>query len=114
MSKVPGLMFADDIVGTTPSRNNLVRMADHQSKWAVDNKMTAGISECGVIVIGKDETTQLLEATPERWELSGQQVPIVKEYHYLGLDIQPRLSIPHMITSRLKTEENMVAAIHPF
>ena len=31
---VPGLLFADDAVATTPSLDSLERMLDHLSEWA--------------------------------------------------------------------------------
>lgn len=110
MGKVAGLMFADDIVGLAPGRRKLVGMADHLGGWAADNEMTAGIPKCGVMVIGG--SMELLERTPSRWMLSGQQLPIVEECKYMGMNIGRSLHIPDMVASRLKSGKKLVGAVH--
>ncbi|CAM9581798.1 unnamed protein product [Sphacelaria rigidula] len=73
---VEGLMFADDLCIPTATR------------WARDNGMAVGINKCGIIVVGK--SIRVLRKEPERYQISGEAIPIVDSYKYLGDQIPGR------------------------
>ncbi|OMJ08754.1 Retrovirus-related Pol polyprotein from type-1 retrotransposable element R2 [Smittium culicis] len=76
--KIPGLLFADDLVLLADSevgiRENLLVV----EKWASDNEMSFGISKCDALAVGGSFEH------PDILELQEQRVPIVKKYWYLG------------------------------
>ncbi|OMJ08000.1 LINE-1 reverse transcriptase-like protein, partial [Smittium culicis] len=85
--KIPGLLFADDLVLLADSEVGLRENLLVVEKWANDNEMSFGISKCGALAVGGSfEHTNILE-------LQGQRVPIVKEYWYLGVLINDELDL---------------------
>lgn len=50
-TKIPGLLFADDLVTMAPNGETLVRMADHLSSWTTANEMAVIIRKCSVMVV---------------------------------------------------------------
>ena len=111
---VPGLVFADDAVATTPSIAALKDMLDHLSGWATDHFMRFGILKCGVMALGVHANHAALQAMAHRLTLGGERVPIVDEYRYLGAIIRSDMSIRRIIDDRIAKGERAAAALHPF
>lgn len=83
----PGLQFADDTIGLGGSLENLGKMCDHLTAWAVKWGMQFGIDKCGLIVLnGSVEQQVALDKAEIR--LGGQKVPVVLSYTYLGVEIR--------------------------
>ncbi|OMJ28581.1 LINE-1 reverse transcriptase-like protein [Smittium culicis] len=77
--KIPGLLFADDLVLLADSEVSIRENLLVVEKWASDNEMSFGISKCDALAVGGSFEH------PENLELQGQRVHIVKEYWYLGV-----------------------------
>jgi len=52
-TKIPGLLFADDLVAMTPSRSAMDRMVLHLQGWMEEHEMAVGIHKCGVMPWGR-------------------------------------------------------------
>ena len=110
--KVTGLLFADDLVLTAPNVESAEAMLHGLTQWLLVNEMAAGISKCGIMVVGG--TNEILEREPERWKLSGQTIPIVTEYRYLGVIIRQQIDVTEMMVERLESGRRLVAMTSPF
>ena len=111
---VPGLLFADDAVATTPSLDSLERMLDHLSEWARDHFMGFGILKCGLMALGRHSDPSALRARAPQLLLGGLPVPVVDEYRYLGVTIRSDMSVPHILADRLAKGQRAVAALRHF
>ncbi|OMJ16689.1 hypothetical protein AYI69_g7739 [Smittium culicis] len=102
--KIPGLLFADDLVLLADSevglRENLLVV-----KWANDNEMSLGISKYGALVVGGSFEH------PDILELQGQTVLIVKEYWYLGVLINDELDLLKFCRHKFEKAEACYANI---
>jgi len=86
-----GLLFADDLEGNGNSLQGMHYLAQLVGNWCYDWEMIIGISKCGVRCVGygdglmeeADKLHQQIEEDPPK--LSGQDIPVVDEYTYLGL-----------------------------
>ena len=79
-TRIPGLLFADDLVALSRSRKGIERMTRQVTEWTAENEMSVGIQKCGIMVVNKP--LSMLHQTPARWQIAGQLVPIVSEYTY--------------------------------
>ncbi|CAN0455222.1 unnamed protein product [Pylaiella littoralis] len=111
-TRVSGLLFADDLVAIASTRNRLAQLGDRLTKWLQENEMSAGIHKCGVMAIGV--STRRLSSTPDRWKLAGANLPIVREYTYLGLVFNRKLDVEVMMGNKLAAGARMVSAMAPF
>lgn len=110
--RVPGLLFADDLVCTTPNRMKTEQLNAHLSRWLRDNEMTVGIQKCGIMVVGGDQARLIRK--PERWKLGVQTIPIVEEYTYLGINFHRDLLTSSMMRGRLGGARELVRKMAPF
>lgn len=111
-SRVPGLLFADDLVAITPNKAKLAKMGDHLTQWLETNEMTAGIHKCGVMAIGRK--TSKLERTPDRWKIAGENLPIVRTYGYLGMNFNKKLDVRAMMAGKVESAGVLVDRMLPF
>ena len=76
---VGGMLFADDFVGISDSKERLQKLLDvvysYCSKW----KLRANVSKSAVMVFSKD-------AVNGCWKWGEYSLPIVSSYSYLGID----------------------------
>jgi hypothetical protein len=116
--KVSGALFADDAVGISPTILAAIKFCERVSAWCEINEMQVGIKKCGIMeVLSNLESAPILtEDHPHRvaLHLSGQPLPLVTEYKYLGLGITPRLLIRDLVKSRLKLGAISVHQLLPF
>ena len=77
---VSGMLFADDFVGISDSKESLQKLLDvvysYCSKW----RLRANVSKSAVMVFSKD-------AVNGCWKWGEYSLPIVSSYSYLGIDI---------------------------
>ena len=126
-----GLLFADDLVAMAKNRIQLQRQADVISEWCRTWEMRVGIKKCGVMCMGEyvgtektdDGVRRVMDPAAEREQrrlslnpirLTGQEVPVVEEYTYLGMLITRDVDMGVMATSRLAKAEKGLATIRPF
>ena len=112
--RVPGLLFADDLVGLAPTLDDTQVLCDHISGWCDENEMEVGIGKCGLMEFPASALDTRLADAPEPIQLQGQDVPLVKEYTYLGLQITPSLAIEDLTAPRLASGRKTVQSILPF
>ena len=76
---VGGILFADDFVGSSDSKESLQKLLDvvysYCSKW----RLRANVSKSAVMVFSKD-------AVNGCWKWGEYSLPIVSSYSYLGID----------------------------
>jgi len=81
--RLPGLMFADDVVVLAPDALRLRRLLHRVETWADEWEMSVGASKCGVMVFDHDQA----QGSQGQWSLQGQEVPVVDSYTYLGIEV---------------------------
>ena len=76
---VGGMLFADDFVGISDSKESLQKLLDvvysYCSKW----ELRANVSKSAIMVFSKD-------AVNGCWKWGEYSFPIVSSYSYLGID----------------------------
>ena len=77
--KVGGMLFADDFVGVSDSRESLQKLIDvvhgYCNKW----RLKANVSKSAVMVFSKN-------SVEGRWKWGEHTLPKVSNYSYLGID----------------------------
>jgi len=110
--KVSGLLFADDLVAIAPTRRRLKRMCDHLGQWARAHELEVGIQKCGVMAINRPRS--MLEEKRRYWKINGEEVPIVDQYQYLGIQFRSDLDIPSMVQARFEASDRTVKSLAAF
>lgn len=109
-----GLLFADDLVLLCGRRSHLCRALCLIQRWADTFEMTFGVDKCGIMGFGNGAMDRL-RASPDRWRLSGRNIPVVNSYKYLGLIVTPDLELTDMVNDRvtkgMKTLNSMRSVI---
>lgn len=108
--RIPGLLFADDLILLAESKEDLHSLMGAVEAWANKWEMSFGAAKCGVMVVGGPD----LEAREEMWTLQGQEVKVVEEYTYLGNVFRRDLSVAAMAAERAKRGAKALAAVQPF
>src|SRR5437899_3080747 len=108
--KVPGLMFADDIVLLSSTSDGLTSMLNTAQDWAHKWEMRFGVSKCGITVFNHD-----IETLRERnWILNDELVPVVDRYTYLGIEVHSSLDINEVVKVRKAKALKALMAMQPF
>ena len=108
--KVPGLMFADDIVLLSSTSDGLTSMLNTAQDWANKWEMRFGVSKCGITVFNHD-----IETLRERdWILNDELVPVVDRYTYLGIEVHSSLDINEVVKARKTKALKALMAMQPF
>jgi len=85
-----GLLFADDVVGLTETKEEVVAFLDEVTNWSQKWHLPTGASKCGVMLIGGTEEEQK-ELKNESFYLNNERVEVVRSYKYLGIIITDSL-----------------------
>ena len=80
--RVPGLLFADDLVLICPSRERLRRALLAITKWADAWELEFNAGKCGIMGVGSRGSGV---SEGQGWFLQGVSVPVVSRYKYLGI-----------------------------
>lgn len=96
--KVPGLLFADDLVLTSPSRKKLASALRAITRWGDAWELTFNAAKCGVMGVGSRGAT----VSEKQWELQGGVIPIVQKYKYLGIWFTEKWSYDEMLVHHEK------------
>ena len=103
--KVPGLLFADDLVLTSPSKKQLARALQAITRWANAWELTFNAVKCGVMGVG----VQGKSVSEVEWMLQGGVIPVVQKYKYLGMWFTEKWSYDEMLVHH---EGRVQAALH--
>lgn len=107
------LLFADDIVITASSEDELQRMLDVVSMWGRKWRMEFGVQKCGILQPRDHCTGELLPMT-RQFALQSEQIPIVAKYRYLGVLIRHDLNWKDEIEVRAVRVRKCVGALLHF
>lgn len=103
-ARVPGLMFADDVVLMSGRKEKLGKSMDNFSDWCERWRMAVGVKKCGLMAVGGGQRSQdRLNAC--HFQLQGQPVPCVEEYPYLGILFTRTWDMKKAIDDRVGTGE---------
>jgi len=115
--RAPGVLFADDCATISPSVEAVKACCLMIDQWCVANEMSVGIRKCGILeVCPAGLEKELTEVHPLRQDLiiQGNEVPIVDEYVYLGLNLSSDLSTKGLAEGRVALGKRKVGALLPF
>jgi len=116
--RLPGLLFADDLVALAENWSGLQLHAHHITAWCDKWEMAVGIKKCGVMCIGEpgERVTDWCQNNLQRYpiKLCGQAVPVVEEYVYLGLILRRDLDVGVMAQGRIDKAKKGLGLIRPF
>jgi len=93
------LMFADDVVLTQESPEALQAALDTLAAWADKWGMRVGHRKCGVMVLGS--ATAQEAARGRVWTVQGATIPVVDAYPYLGVVIDPGMTMKANLARRV-------------
>ena len=85
--RMGALKFADDLAAVASSERMMRRQCAATTRWCNTNHMEVGIRKCGILACTVDEArrAKLERRGRAPYKLQGQEVPIVCEYKYLGI-----------------------------
>ena len=78
-SSIGGLLFADDFVGITDSREKLQKLIDVVHKYCNRWRLRANVGKCAVMVFSRN-------SVGGSWMWGEHSIPLVSNYCYLGID----------------------------
>ena len=78
-----GLMFADDFVGMTETPEGLQKQMEEALGYTRKWRVTANVKKCAVVVCIEDKVNPVTF----KWKWGGDELPIVDQYTYLGVEI---------------------------
>lgn len=107
--RIPGLLFADDIVLLAESAVELQGQLDLVARWAKVNGMTFGTNKCGVMAVNGDMPPLGVE-----FILDGDELPRVSTYKYLGVPFNNLLSMEAMADARAQKGDKLLRTVTPF
>ena len=105
--RIPGLLYADDGVLATEDAGGLQVSLDHVGVWAKIWEMSFGIPKCGAMVINGDMDRLRASALC----LSGDQLPVVDSYVYLGLHLHHSWCLDFVTKHRVIKASNALGAL---
>jgi hypothetical protein len=106
-TKIPGLLFADDVALLAAETSLLQAMMDAVGDWADRWEMKIGASKCGVLVFyGDNEALKSVD-----WKMQGESIPVVDQYTYLGVVLDPMLTMDAAIKYRSEKMHSAMMAL---
>ena len=85
---VSGLMFADDFVGISGTAEGLQEQIENALEYTREWRVTANVNKCAVLVCTEDKKKPV--EFKRKW--GGEELPIVDQYTYLGVEISKNCS----------------------
>ncbi|MEP2874451.1 MAG: reverse transcriptase domain-containing protein [Hyphomicrobiales bacterium] len=80
---VSGLMFADDFVGISETPEGLQKQIEKALEYTRKWRVTANVKKCAVVVCNEDKVNPVNFS----WKWGEDELPIVDQYTYLGVEI---------------------------
>ena len=106
MLLLSALLFADDIVIIAANESQAQAKLDALTAWCDENAAMVGIAKCGAMLVqvpGQAARSADLALTIQR-----KQVPVVKQYKYLGTMITDNLNWDTEIARRTKATQGII------
>ena len=115
VERLPGLMFADDIVLLASTPIHLQKQLKRIGRWAERWEMSFGTQKCGVMKVQRDPSVlQQIVPPVGGWRLHGEDIPVVNQYKYLGMVLSHDLDINVIVDDRLAKTKRSLEAAGPF
>ena len=112
VGRVPGLLFADDLVLIAPNRESLRKGLQILCNWSTLHEMSFGISKCAIMAFGVG-AQERARRWSNMWKLEDKHVQVVDEYTYLGLPFSSTLDLSLMAKHRASQGEKSYFAMLP-
>ncbi|KAK4522490.1 hypothetical protein GAYE_PCTG10G0380 [Galdieria yellowstonensis] len=109
-NRLPGLMFADDVVLLSPSRHCLAASMRKVSEYLTQLEMEVGASKRGVTVFHGC----IDKVRRRQWQLQGKDIPVVEEYRYLGIDLNCNLDEGFTVRRQIQRYRQKLHMATPF
>jgi hypothetical protein len=118
VGRVPDLKFADDVVVLADSVSALRRTLARIERWCARNGMALGAAKCGVMVAGGAGVVgggarALLAVEPLRLQSTGEIIPVVESYKYLGVLFTENRSHEASVEARVRVASHALARLRP-
>ena len=94
-----GLLFADDTVLLANSPQDLDLMINHIQQWCQRWEMSINVKKCAIMHI-QPSSTESTQPSSSSYTTIHQDIPIVKEYCYLGTQLTDTLDLLAMSQAR--------------
>ena len=107
---IKGLLFADDEAIVSGSRQTCQKGFNMVAKWARDNEMKVNIGKCGVMSCNAGVNPFKGRAI----RLGNEEVPLVKQYTYLGVSLNDSLCLKKAVLERCNKLLGALAEFRPF
>lgn len=102
--RLGGICFADDTLFMAKSQEDMQENLDSLQAWLEDNCMEANIDKCGVMPFGTENQNYNLK-------LNGKILPQVKDYIYLGIQLNDELDFAKMANYRVPKGIQLVGTL---
>lgn len=79
------LLYADDLMLIGLTAQQLQSLLDCLQEFCAQYSLEVNVSKCAVVVFGRDAPRPGLHVPQGGWRYSGQQLPLVEEFRYLGI-----------------------------
>ena len=108
-TKVPGLLFADDLVGLCNNADELADLTEHLKRWCSENEMQMSVDSSGsktaymVFHPNSDVRRRLKADLRQKRVRAGKEstiIPVVDAYKYLGSSINEGLDLSKIFKAR--------------
>ncbi|OMJ17508.1 RNA-directed DNA polymerase from mobile element jockey [Smittium culicis] len=105
-SRIPGLLFADDVVLLAESSADLQAALNTITEWSDTWEMAVNASKCGIMTISGELTTDMT--------LQGQKVESTDQYTYLGYIMNSKWGVSGTIKNNKNKARKAVYAVYSF
>jgi exonuclease III len=115
LESIIGLLFADDLVLLARSTSILRKMLEHLADWGAKAQLSFGVkrdgSKTAILPLGKGAKSRVQKAG---LELTGQAIPIVDHYKYLGITFRDNLSLRDIALDARDRSQNALNRVSHF
>ena len=80
---VSGLVFADDFVGISETPEGLQKQIEKALEYTREWRVTANVNKCALVFSNEDKVNPINFS----WKWEDDELPIVDQYTYLGVEI---------------------------
>ena len=104
-NRISGLLFADDFVGVSDSKENLQKLIDVVHRFCNRWRLRANVSKCAVMVFSRN----MVEGD---WMWGKHKLPNVSSYTYLGVELSHNGAWDLHLKKVIKTGREKVNKLH--
>jgi hypothetical protein len=109
VERLPGLLFADDLVLLADNMKDLQRLMNMATAWADKWGMIFGINKCAILCFGGDRET----VDQNEYVLQNHHVPVAESYTYLGMLFTDTLDLEKMCERQALAAKKAMWSLRP-